>query len=563
MAITFPTTLDVLTNPLSTDPPNNPSHSQQHADANDAIEALEAKVGINGSAVTSSLDYLLKNSSSSDPGHRHSIAHITLLQESLDTKAVVVHSHAIGDVVGLQTALDGKAATSHTHAIADVTGLQTALDGKASSSHTHAIADVTGLQTALDGKASSSHTHAIADVTGLQTALDTKSDTSHTHTNITVATTTDTTCSVLLSDDATGSIQPKTDPGITYNATSNALTITGTFVANIVSANTMLATTFTGNLAGNASSASFADVSPAGALTGTTLAANVVSSSLTSVGTLATLTVTATITGSVSGNAGTATKLATARAINGTDFDGTAPITITAAAGTLTGDTLAVNVLTSSLTSVGTITVGVWSATVIAPTKGGTGLTGYTVGDLLYCSATDVLSKLAVGARAGMSLRISGGLPVWADDIIILEHQETQNTAGGTFTSGADRVATINTEVLDDGGHCSLASNQFTLVAGTYRIFSWTKGHLCDRWRSWLYNTSDSAIVLLGSCEWSTASASAQMTSVIQGRFTITATKTFEIRKRCQTTRATTGYGVETNFTGVEIYTRVVLDKIA
>lgn len=58
MATNFPTSLDSLTNPTSTDGLNNPSHSSQHADANDAIEALEAKVGINSSAVTTSLDYL-------------------------------------------------------------------------------------------------------------------------------------------------------------------------------------------------------------------------------------------------------------------------------------------------------------------------------------------------------------------------------------------------------------------------------------------------------------------------------------------------------------------------
>jgi hypothetical protein len=58
----------------------------------------------------------------------------------------------------------------------------------------------------------------------------------------------------------------------------------------------------------------------------------------------------------ITGNAGTATALATARAINGVNFDGTAAITVPAAAGTLTGTTLASNVLSSSLTSLGTIT---------------------------------------------------------------------------------------------------------------------------------------------------------------------------------------------------------------
>lgn len=63
------------------------------------------------------------------------------------------------------------------------------------------------------------------------------------------------------------------------------------------------------------------------------------------------------ITGNVTGNAsGTATTLATARAINGTNFDGSGDITVTAAAGTLTGNTLNSGVTASSLTSVGTLT---------------------------------------------------------------------------------------------------------------------------------------------------------------------------------------------------------------
>jgi len=50
-----------------------------------------------------------------------------------------------------------------------------------------------------------------------------------------------------------------------------------------------------------------------------------------------------------------APKLQTARAINGVNFDGTAAITVTAAAGTLTGTTLNSTVVSSSLTSVGTL----------------------------------------------------------------------------------------------------------------------------------------------------------------------------------------------------------------
>ena len=57
MATNFPASLDSLTNPTSSDSLNSPSHSAQHANSNDAIEALQAKVGVDSSAVTTSLDY--------------------------------------------------------------------------------------------------------------------------------------------------------------------------------------------------------------------------------------------------------------------------------------------------------------------------------------------------------------------------------------------------------------------------------------------------------------------------------------------------------------------------
>jgi hypothetical protein len=68
------------------------------------------------------------------------------------------------------------------------------------------------------------------------------------------------------------------------------------------------------------------------------------------------VTVNGTLTATLTGNASTATKLATARAINGVNFDGSAAITVTADAGTLSGSTLASGVTASSLTSVGTLT---------------------------------------------------------------------------------------------------------------------------------------------------------------------------------------------------------------
>lgn len=62
MSITFPTTLDTFTNPAATDTEDASAalyHDVQHSNVNDAVVALQAKVGIDSSAVTSSHDYKL------------------------------------------------------------------------------------------------------------------------------------------------------------------------------------------------------------------------------------------------------------------------------------------------------------------------------------------------------------------------------------------------------------------------------------------------------------------------------------------------------------------------
>lgn len=55
MATSFPTSLDALTNPISTNALNSPSHADQHANANDAIEAIQAAIGTTAAPVLAKL----------------------------------------------------------------------------------------------------------------------------------------------------------------------------------------------------------------------------------------------------------------------------------------------------------------------------------------------------------------------------------------------------------------------------------------------------------------------------------------------------------------------------
>ena len=138
--------------------------------------------------------------------------------------------------------------------------------------------------------------------------------------------------------------------------TTDTGTITNTMLAGSIDNTKLLNSSITVNGAVIALGGSGTATASATTLTGTSLNSTVVSSSLTSVGTLANLSVTNTISGSINGNSGTTTSLLTPRDINGVAFDGSAAITITAAAGTLTGTILNATVVSSSLTSVGTLT---------------------------------------------------------------------------------------------------------------------------------------------------------------------------------------------------------------
>lgn len=101
MAINYPTSLDSFPNPQSTDLLDNSSptldHWTQHGNVNDAVEALEAKVGADGSAVTTSFDYKLGEVTSTDKAVGKTATQ-TLTNKTLTSPVINVGSDATGDM---------------------------------------------------------------------------------------------------------------------------------------------------------------------------------------------------------------------------------------------------------------------------------------------------------------------------------------------------------------------------------------------------------------------------------------------------------------------------------
>ena len=98
-----------------------------------------------------------------------------------------------------------------------------------------------------------------------------------------------------------------------------------------------------------------------------------------------------------------------------------------------------------AITTSGTLTLG----GLLATGSGGTGLTSFTAGDILYASNSSTLAKLAIGS-AGQVLKVNSGLPSWQAD----------SNSGGTVTS--------ITNAADSGtGSAITTSGTFTYSGGT------------------------------------------------------------------------------------------------
>lgn len=118
----------------------------------------------------------------------------------------------------------------------------------------------------------------------------------------------------------------------------------------------------------------------------------------------------------------------------------------------------------TNITTLGTVGTGTWNATAIGATKGGTGLTSYASGDILYASATNTLSKLTKGTD-GQILTLSSGIPSWAAAPITLPSQSGNSgkylTTDGSSASWGTLVVPIVT------GTATVSSNTASTVDTT------------------------------------------------------------------------------------------------
>ena len=175
--INFPNGLDTLTNPTSTDKLDSVTvpHHEQHSNANDAIEALQVKVGVTGSTDVNSLDYKIndltnelltllstkkvKNVTTDALNNRLVITYTDDTTSNLNINDIVTDVNVTGatldattNVLTLTSTSGGADVTVNLSDFVNSSELISALSGKADNIHSHSTSDILGLDAILSNK---------------------------------------------------------------------------------------------------------------------------------------------------------------------------------------------------------------------------------------------------------------------------------------------------------------------------------------------------------------------------------------------------------------------------
>jgi len=141
------------------------------------------------------------------------------------------------------------------------------------------------------------------------------------------------------------------------------------------------------------------------------------------------------------------------------------------------------------------------------------------------------------------------------------QNQQLSGTGGGTATSGDWRTAPLNTEVADTGSHGSLASDQITLAAGTYRVRGYQIFHQVLDSQVRLQDVTNGVTLAVSGSTYPTTAHSTTATSVLFGRFTLAGSAVLELQYAVGTSKSGSGLGVANALGTVNVFADLVLER--
>ena len=177
--------------------------------------------------------------------------------------------------------------------------------------------------------------------------------------------------------------------------------------------------------------------------------------------------------------------------------------------------------------------------------------------------ATVSTAKIVDGAVTSAKLASGVGVGKFESQLFHVRDEKSSNTAGGSCSSTSDNQRDLNTILTNEITGASLSSNVITLPAGTFFISASSPTNRGGTNRSHLLNTADNSIQLLGTSENTQTGDTTPTRSFINGRFTISAQKTFRIRHYTTAAKSDNGLGIQANDSRTEVYTDVLIWKVS
>ena len=184
-------------------------------------------------------------------------------------------------------------------------------------------------------------------------------------------------------------------------------------------------------------------------------------------------------------------------------------------------------------------------------------------------AGTDAFEIPANDGTSGQYLQTNGtgGLswqtvdPAAFESYAVICDSKATGVDGGSATSGAFRTRDLNTEISDQDGIVSIASNQFTLAAGNYLIRWSAPACNVSRHQTRLRDITNTATVSAGTAEY--VASVLQTRSFGSARVSITGNTVYEVQHLVQTTVANIGFGFGQNTGENQIYTLVEIFREA
>jgi hypothetical protein len=154
------------------------------------------------------------------------------------------------------------------------------------------------------------------------------------------------------------------------------------------------------------------------------------------------------------------------------------------------------------------------------------------------------------------------GVPQVEPRFATLSHVLSNGTSFGGAAAATQNTRPLNTLVDSGNLGVTLASNQFTLPAGSYYIEGYSVAHRVGFNKVRLRNITSSSTAIIGTSVNSNTTTGDITTSLLSGQVTLTSSTVFEVQHYTTSANATNGLGNAVSSGESEVYCNIKITKV-